>query len=69
MKAEKRNSVVVGIVKDLGPDLPTPLLTREKVEGRRKEGLGERGREGTEKFNRASNEVNYYLIANHGKKN
>ena len=44
MKVERRNIVVVGIVKDLGPDLATPLLalTRGKEERGRKEGEVER---------------------------
>ena len=44
-KVERRNSVVVGIVKDLGPDLPTPLLVlmRGKERRGRKEGEVERG--------------------------
>lgn len=48
MKVERRNSVVVGIVRDLGPDLPTPLLamTRGREGRKRKEGEVERGREG-----------------------
>lgn len=45
MKVEGRSSVVVGIVKDLGPDLPTLLLalTRGKEGRGRKEGEVERG--------------------------
>ena len=64
-KVERRNSVVVGVVKDLGPDLPTPLLVlmRGKERRRRKEGKVERG--GIEKFIRVSNTVNYCFIAFH----
>ena len=45
MKVERRSSVVVGIVKDLGPDLPTLLLalTRGKEGRGRKEGEVKRG--------------------------
>ena len=44
MKVEGKNSVVVGIVRDLGPDLPTPLLamTRGREGRKRKEGEVER---------------------------
>lgn len=51
MKVERRNSVVVGIARDLDPDLPTPLLalTRGREGRRRKEGEVERGGEGRQR--------------------
>ena len=62
VKVERRSSVVVGIVKDLGPDLPTLLLalTRGKEGRGRKEGELKRGDK--EKFIN-SNIVKYCFIA------